>query len=489
MAIKFGTSGWRAVISEEFTFPNLRKVAYGVAGHVRDNPDFGFHSPDYLELFKGESAPLIPSVVVGCDTRYLSEEFARETAEVLAANGVKTYLSKEEVPTPVVAWAIRERRAVGGVTITASHNPPDYNGFKWSPFWGGPATPEITSDIERRLGFDHAVKSYPLERALREGMVEQVEFRTGYLKALGGLLDAKLLRRSGLKLGLDPLYGAARRYLRPFLEAQGLKPLAIHEERDVLFAGRAPDPSSENLEELRRLVLSKKLDLGLATDGDADRFGVIDAEGEWIAPNEVLGLVLDHLVRHRGMKGKVVRSVMTSHFVDAVAKSHGLEVRETPVGFKYIGNLLRSGQYLLGGEESGGLSIMGHVPEKDGMLACLLLAELVAAERKPLHKIRQELKKRVGWFQNVRINFRTQGLEQIRRIQDQLSLRPPLELAGGAVRRIDQTDGFKFILRDGSWVGFRISGTEPVVRLYVEAQDDKRLQKLIDAGKGLLKGA
>lgn len=487
MAIKFGTSGWRDIISEDFTFDNVRRVTQAVATHVRDNPEFGFHSPEYGAWVGALSGS--PVVVLGYDTRFLSEDFARETAEVLAANGVRTLFSTEEVPTPTVAWAVLAHKAVGGVTITASHNPPEWNGFKWTPWWGGPATPGVTQDLERRLAVAHAApKSIGFERAKSDGLVEPREFRTAYLKRLRELLEPGLFKKARLKVGADAMHGAARRYLRPALEGLGVDVVGLRETRDVLYGGLAPTPEGPALEPLRELVLKRKLDLGLACDGDADRFGIIDSAGDWVPPNEVLGLVVDHLVRHRGLKGKVARSVMTSHFVDAVAKSHGLTVRETPVGFKFIGELLRTGQYLLGGEESGGLSILGHVPEKDGILACLLVAELVAAERKPLAKIRAELRKRVGPITNLRLNMRSERAAELRQVLDRLRLRPPLELAGTSVWRIDQTDGFKFLFRDGSWLGLRPSGTEPLVRVYAEASDKKRLEKLVDSAKDILKG-
>lgn len=491
MSIRFGTSGWRAVVSEDFTFGNLRRLAHGVSAHVKDHPEFGFSSPDYRAQRKGSAQALeAPLVVVGYDPRFLSEDFAGEVSEVFAADGIRVILSDGETPTPAVAWAVRHWGAVGGVAITASHNAGHYNGFKWTPYWGGPATPAITDDIEGRLGATdhHAVRSMPMEKALREGWVRREDFREPYLKQLKVVLDVPALKRSGLKLGVDAMHGAARGYLRSFLERLGLKAWGLHEERDVLFGGRPPEPSPEALEELRALVLRRRLDLGLACDGDADRFGVLDAGGEWISANDCLGLVLHHLVKNRGLKGRVVRSVMTSHFVDAVAKFHGLEVRETMVGFKYIGEHLRAGGTLLGGEESGGLSIGGHVPEKDGILACLLLAELVAAERAPLSRIRERLFKKVGPFHNVRHNLRLDSLHEARRLQEALRLRPPTVLAGGSVWRIDQTDGFKFIFRDGSWLGLRTSGTEPVFRMYAEASNPKRLEALVEAGKKLLKG-
>ena len=232
----------------------------------------------------------------------------------------------------------------------------------------------------------------------------------------------------------------------------------------------------------------KRLDLGLACDGDGDRFGILDAGGEWVPANDVLGLALHHLVAHKGMKGGVARNLMTSHFVDAVAKQHGLRVRETPVGFRHVGDLLRSGDFILGGEESAGLSIGGHVPERDGILACLLMAELVACEGKPLAKIREALFKKVGAFHNTRVDFHLESTSDAKDLADRLALKPPLELAGGSVWRIDQTDGFKFILKDGRWLGLRLSGTEPVARLYAEASDAKGLQALIDDGKRIIRG-
>jgi len=488
--IKFGTAGWRGVISDELTFTNVRKVAHTISGYVKENPEFGVDSEEYKAHLAGAPRSPVPLVVVGYDTRFLSEEFAHEIAGVLASDGVKTFISAADLPTPALGWAITDRKAIGGVMVTASHNPAHYNGLKWMPFWGGAAPPSVTNDLERRIELvgQHAVKMMPVDRSLRESWIETVDFRAGYFKRLASLLDVAAIKKARLKVGVDAMHGSARNYLKPFLESLGVEVVGLHEERDVLFGGRDPDPTPESLQELAQTTIKRRLSLGLACDGDGDRFGLIDAGGQWISANDALALALEHLVVNRGLTGKVARSLMTSHFVDAVAKSHGLDTRETPVGFKFIGELLRTGQYLLGGEESGGLSIRGHVPDRDGLLACLLMLELVAVEKKPLSAVRARLFKKVGSFHNVRLNFKMERLREMIELEDRLRIKPPLDLAGGSVWRIDESDGFKFILRDGSWLGLRPAGTEPAFRVYAEAASPKRLDQLVAAGKKLLQG-
>ncbi|MDE2290713.1 MAG: phosphoglucomutase/phosphomannomutase family protein [Elusimicrobia bacterium] len=490
MAIRFGTSGWRAVFADEFTFNNVRRLVHCIAGHAKESADFGFPSKDYRQQAGQAGQGVAPTVVVGYDPRFQGEAFAAEAATVFAQDGVRVLLSKGDVPTPATAWAILENKAVGGVMITASHNPARYNGVKWSPYWAGPATPAVTEDIERRLGIlppgTPRVMAY--DRAARDGWIAETDFRPGYYKQLKSLLDPKALKNSRLKVGVDAMGGAARTYLRPFLDGLGLKTWGLREDRDVLFGGVSPEPAPEKLTELAALMKKEKLDLGLACDGDADRFGVLDRGGEWIPANEVLALALHHLVKNRGMSGGVARSLMTSHFVDAVAKGYGLRVRETPVGFKYIGDLLRGGEFVLGGEESAGLSIRGHVPEKDGLLAGLLMAELVAFEKKPLVKVRDELFRKFGSHHNTRLNYELEGPKLVRELNERLRVKPPTTLAGASVWRIDDSDGFKFILKDGRWLGLRFSGTEPVVRLYAEARDEKGLAAMVDEGKHILKG-
>ncbi len=489
--IKFGTSGWRGVISDEFTFANVRRVAHAAAGSVKESVDVGYNSDDYRQFLKGAAPSRVPTVVVGYDTRFQSEDFAREVAAVFAADGVRTLFSASDLPTPAAAWAVLAHKAVGGVMITASHNQSHYNGLKWMPYWGGAASPTVTGELERRVDLlgEHAVKTMPEERAVKESWFETVDFRKSYFDQLESLLDVKAIRKAKLSVAVDAMHGSGRLYLRPFLEERlGVTVAAIRENRDVLFGGASPEPSPEASAPLAELVKKGKLDLGLACDGDADRFGVIDAGGEWISPNDVIALAYEHLAARRGLKGKAARSVMTSHFVDAVAKSHGSETRETPVGFKFLGELLRTGQFLLAGEESGGLSIRGHVPEKDGILAGLLMLEMVACEGKTLTAVRERLHKKLGHFHNARVSQPVERVRQISELEGRLRAKPPLELAGGSVWRVDQSDGFKFILRDGSWLGLRSSGTESAFRLYAEASTPKRLHELLDAGRKLAQG-
>ncbi|PIU19454.1 MAG: phosphoglucomutase [Elusimicrobia bacterium CG08_land_8_20_14_0_20_59_10] len=491
--IKFGTSGWRAVIAEEFNLNNLRRVSHAAAEHVNEHKEYGFKGEEYLLNLKklGKQPPKTGTIIIGYDTRYLSEDFARNVAEAIAAESITAVVSNIEAPTPVVAWEVMRTNASGGVMLTASHNPPQYNGFKWTPYWGGPAIGEITNDLEARvqsLTNAEVEKHIPFEHGVSAGIIRVEDFHANYRKQLASLLDFSAIKKAGLKIAADSVHGAARTYLRPILEEAGASVIGLREERDVLFGGHSPDTDEENLAGLKAAVLKNKLHLGLACDGDADRYGVIDSDGTWIAPNLVLGLALEHLVKNRGMKGKVARSIMTSHFVDAVAKHYGLEVRETPVGFKHIGNLLRTGQYLIGGEESAGMSIMNHVPEKDGILACLLMAEMVAYERKPLRKILAELDKRHGKFITCRTNLRLDGSLNMEALVERLKVSPPLNLAGSSVWRIDHTDGFKFIMKDGSWLGLRPSGTEPVVRVYTEAFSPKNSAALNEAGRKIISG-
>ena len=491
--IKFGTSGWRAIIADEFNIQNLRRVAHSVAGHIKENMEYGFRGEEYLLNLKRSAGPKpkTPHVIIGYDTRYLSEDFAEITAEVFAAENISAIISDIDAPTPVVAWLVIKTKAVGGVMITASHNPAYYNGFKWTPYWGGPATPEITNDLEARINsltLAEVEKHIPFERGLSAGIIKREDFHTAYFKQLYSLLDDKAIKKAGLKVAVDSVNGTARTYLRPALEKLGAKTLGLREERDVFFGGHSPDTEAGNLSALSASVVKNKCHLGLACDGDADRFGIIDCDGAWISPNLVLGLALEHLVKNRGLKGKVARSVMTSHFVDSIAKYYNLEVRETAVGFKYIGNLLRTGHYLIGGEESGGLSIMNHVPEKDGLLACLLIAEMVAWEGKSIKRILADLNKKVGTFVNSRVNLRLGAEFHMESLLEKLKANPPLALAGGPVWRIDNTDGFKFILKDGSWLGLRPSGTEPLVRVYAEAPTKIKMETLLEAGKKIISG-
>ncbi|MCX7905100.1 MAG: hypothetical protein N2446_00165 [Elusimicrobiales bacterium] len=486
--IKFGTSGWRAKIAEHYTVANLRKIAVATALHIKNNRKYGYGGEEY-EFFlksKGRNKPPFPLVVVGYDTRFFSEIAARIVSEVFAYHGIHVVFSNIESPTPVVGWMVIELGAVGGVVITASHNPPEYNGFKWTPFWGGPASVEITRDIEEKI-FSitdlQAEKYIDFETAINNGIIKVVDFHENYFNQIKKIIDFKIIKTFKGSVVTDSIFGCARSYLRKIVESAGIKVKGIREERDVYFGGKAPDTDEENLSALKEIVVKEKHSLGIACDGDADRFGIITSNGKWLSPNIVLALCYYHLINNKKLKGGVVRSVMTTHMVDVIAKENGFDVRETPVGFKYIGELLRTGEYVIGGEESGGLSVRGHVPEKDGILACLLILELMAYERKELEKIIENLEKRYGKFYNMRINFKISDSTDITQIIAKLEKNPPLKIASKSVWRIDTTDGFKFILKDGDWLGLRPSGTEPVVRIYAESRSNDFLMKIIEEGK------
>ncbi len=470
--IKFGTSGWRGVIADDFTFGRVRAVTQAIADHIA------------AQGLKDKG------VVMGYDTRFLSERFALEAARVLAANGIRTFLSTRDVPTPVVAFEIIRRKAAGGINFTASHNPPEYNGLKFSPAWGGPALPETTRDIETRANAlldRNNIAVLPAEEARGKGLLDDADLRKAYLDDLRKKIDYDLIRKAKLKAAADLLYGTGRGYLDGALQEAGCAVTALHDHRNPLFGGHAPEPSEENLAELGAAMRKGRFDIGLSVDGDADRFGILDSDGTYLNPNQVLALVLDYLCRTRGWKGGAARSIATSHLVDAVAKKHGIEVYETGVGFKYIGDLLVQGKIIFGGEESAGMTIKDHVPEKDGILACMLTAELVARERKPLKDLLRRLYKEVGTILNQRINIRLTEENQAE-VHARLS-QPLTELDGLRVKGKKATaDGTKYMLEDDSWVLMRASGTEPVVRLYAESSSEEKLRELIEAGRKFILG-
>ena len=470
--IKFGTSGWRGIIADDFTVAKVRIVTQAIADHI---------------IAQGMKEK---GIVVGYDTRFMSERFAGEAVRVLAANSIHTYHSNRDVPTPAVSFEIIRRKTAGGINFTASHNPPEYNGLKFSPSWGGPALPETTKDIETKANAlldKNCVTPLSLPDAREKSFAEEVDLRKAYLDDIRKKTDFDTIRKSKLRVAVDLLYGTGRDYLDTALKEAGCAVTVLHGNRDTMFGGHAPDPSEENLSELSALMKKNKFEIGLAVDGDADRFGVLDVDGSYINPNQILALVLDYLCRTRGWKGGAARSIATSHLIDAVAKKHGIEVYETGVGFKYIGDLLVQGKIIFGGEESAGMTIKDHVPEKDGILACLMVTEMVAREKKSVKELLKRLYKETGPILNERVNIHL--TEQNRKsVGDRLS-QPLNELGGLRVKGKKTTaDGTKYMLEDDSWVLMRASGTEPVVRVYVESSSDAKIKDLVEAGKRFILG-
>jgi phosphoglucomutase len=458
--IHFGTSGWRGIIAEDFTFPGVRRACAAIAAHV---------------FARNKN----PALIVGYDRRFFSEEFARAAASVLHAKGCRVLLCDGATPTPVIAHAILHNGLDGGVNITASHNPASYNGLKFSGPEGGPALPEATRDIERRAATltDEAAAHYE-----GESNFETIDSRGPYFEQLRKMVRFDVLKKAQGSFVCDALHGCGAGWLDRILNESGIAATTIRANRDVLFDGTGPDPSEENLAPLKASVLANKALAGLATDGDADRFGILDRDGSFISPNHILGLLFDYLLETRGGKRGFSRSVATTHLIDAVAHLHGVPAYETPVGIKYLGPLLRDDKIAAGGEESSGLTIRGHVPEKDGILACLLVAEMIAARRAPLAGQLKDLFRRVGReYRPVRMNLHLEDDAQARiveRLQGDFK-----EFAGRRVATVNRKDGLKLIFDDGEWILMRPSGTEPLIRVYTEAGSLVESEKLAEEAR------
>lgn len=461
MGITFGTSGWRAIIADEFTFANVRLVTRAIASVLNEERQGG-------------------AAIIGYDTRFLSERFAAECAAEFARLGFESHLTTRETPTPVISYAIRSLAARGAVNFTASHNPPQYNGMKFSTSDGAPALPEITKRIEQRIGELQGQADAPSSSKAAEPTA--LDPREGYLQDVATKIKFDRIAKANLRLAYDPLWGTGRGYLDEALRRHGCDVTLVHDYRDVLFGGHAPEPSPKTLAQMRELVLEKKLALGLATDGDADRFGFIDRDGTFFNANHLLVLAFDYLCESRpDWAGGIARSVATTHLLDRVAARHNRLVYETPVGFKFIGELVIADKIIMGGEESAGMTVKGHYPEKDGILACLLVTEMVAARGVSLREMLEEIFRKDGALYSERVGIKlTPEVKQ--RLQARLAAEDPSQIGGRRVASINRTDGVKYIFDDGSWLLLRLSGTEPVVRCYAETNSREDLEVLLETG-------
>jgi alpha-D-glucose phosphate-specific phosphoglucomutase len=444
-------------MAEEFTFANVRRAVSGIARYVKSERSHGAR------------------VIVGRDPRFLGETFCSMAADILASYGITPLVITEAAPTPAISYAVIHEKSDGAINFTASHNPPEYNGIKFSTPDGAPALPEVTRQIETQI----AAEGTPVNgnKATAQGL----DVKPAYLARLREVVDLSAIRKAGLRVVFDPLWGAARGYSDALLGEAGVQVETVHDYRDVLFGGHAPEPDDHLLEPMREKMREMKAHIGIATDGDADRFGIVDEDGTFLQPNYVIAILFDYLVESRGWKNGVGKSVATTNMINALAKHHGVELHETPVGFKYIGELIKQDKIVIGGEESAGLSIRNHVPEKDGIIAGLLCCEAVAKRGKSLSSQLKELFAEVGSFYPLRENFRLTA-EVKGKFTEKLRVDPE-NFSGQRVREAVRKDGLKLVLDDGSWVCYRLSGTEPVVRVYSEAGSEQALSKLSAAAK------
>lgn len=470
MSIHFGTDGWRAVIADTFTFENVRLVAQAVADTIN-------------EEYTGQGQP---EVVVGYDTRFLSDRFAMETAAVLAANDIVAWLTRTDAPTPAISYNVKDKGAAAGIVITASHNPPRYNGFKLKSSYGGSATPEACAKVEQQLhkmqqeGRTARIIDY--DKALDMGCIRRFDPSWIYYQHLCEFVNVDKISERELNIVVDSMWGSGRGAFSSMLSRTRSH---ITEIRNVLnpgFGGIHPEPIQRYLNDLVAAVQRQQADVGLATDGDADRIGAVDGQGNFVDPHHVFALTLRHLVENKGLRGDVVKTVSTTFMIDTLCEKYGLKLYETPVGFNHIADLMEKNDVLIGGEESGGISIRGHIPEGDGILMGLMLLEVMAQSRAPLHEIIADLQRNFGPAHYGRIDSRLAKQLPKKQVVSWLVDNAPSQLAGETVTRVDTLDGVKFYLADHSWLLIRPSGTEPVLRVYAEARSQEAMKAMLEAG-------
>jgi phosphomannomutase len=463
--IKFGTDGWRARIAEDFTFANVEAVTQALVDYLRTQNAGG-------EL----------RTVVGYDRRFASELFARRAAEVFAGNGVAVDLFAIDVPTPLVSFEVKRRGLDGGVMITASHNPPDFNGFKFKAPYGGSATPAITDQIEKLLGAT-APRRLPFDEAQRQGLANVIEADGDYRSHVESLVAINDIRGADALVIADPMHGTGGRWIESMLAGGKIRVETIRADRDPLFGGVLPEPMPWSLELTSRVIRERGALMALVTDGDADRVGAMDERGEYVNTHQILIILLLHLVRRKGWKGSVARTFSQSVIVRRIAESYGFRLFETPIGFKHIGEIMLdpANDFLVGGEESGGIGVRGHIPERDGILNCLLLLEAVLAAGKKPSEIVRDIWREFGEFHFERRDLHL-PIEAGQKLVSDLRENTPDSLAGDKIVNVATLDGTKLIFEDDSWILFRQSGTEPLLRIYCEATSVEKMTKMVDDG-------
>ncbi|MCI0625421.1 MAG: phosphoglucomutase/phosphomannomutase family protein [Acidobacteria bacterium] len=463
--IKFGTDGWRAVIARDFTFANVEVVTQAIA--------------DYMESQK----PACREVLIGFDCRFMARQFAHRVADVLAGNAFQAELLDRPFPTPYVSYEVKRRSLAGGVMVTASHNPPEFCGIKFKAPFGGSATPAIVKEIENRLH-----QTAPRRTAAgHAGAIQEVAPRQEYFDHVKSLVDFGVIRKAKPQVVADAMHGAAQNLLEQILGAYGITCFTIRDHPDPLFGGIFPEPMEENLGALRTAILDKRASIGLATDGDADRLGAMDGEGNYVNTHQILALLILYLVRQRGWKGKVVKTVSQSVMIERICQKLGLECTIVPIGFKNIADLMLHEDILIGGEESGGVGIKNHIPERDGILISLLMLEAFAHGGHTLKEEIERLWKEFGEFHFKRRDLHVPlefGMSLVQRLRDD----PPAQFSSLALQRVDSLDGTKLIFTDESWILFRQSGTEPLLRIYCEAGTLEQVRRMMKKGEELARG-
>jgi alpha-D-glucose phosphate-specific phosphoglucomutase len=477
MSIRFGTDGWRAVISDTFTFNNLRLVAQAIADYVRHD---GGNGRD-------------PEVIIGFDTRFLSDRYAAEVARVMAGNGIVAWLTRADAPTPAISYSVVHKHAAAGIMISASHNPPRYNGIKLKASYGGAASPQQARRVEHYLEEAEAQARGPnimdYQRALDQDLIRRFDPVWGYYEHLGRLIDLDTISLGELRIVADAMYGSGRGCIGEMLARTRCQVHEIRGEMNPGFGGIHPEPIAKYLNALVAAMQAYHADVGLATDGDADRIGAMDAQGNFVDPHHIFALALRYLVEKRGWSGMVVKTVSTTMMVDRLAARYGLELVETPVGFNHIADHMLQGTVLIGGEESGGLSIKGHIPEGDGILMGLLLLEIMAEARVPLHELIADIQQVAGPACYARTDLRLHRPVNKKEMVTRLIDGAPNSIGGLAIREVDALDGVKYRLDGDGWLLIRPSGTEPVLRVYAEAPDEDGVRTLLSYGEQIAESA
>ncbi len=465
--IKFGTDGWRSLVAEDFTFPNVRAVTQGVASYIKKHPAAGRKK----------------AVIVGYDTRPLGDRFAEVVSEVFAGNGFQVLLTRTPMPTPAISFAIREFQLQGGIAVTASHNPFTYNGLKFKPFYAGPAEPEMTQWIEKRL-FKEKAGRVPFQEGLSSGKILPIDLKSKYLSFLRRYVKWPVIKKARFRVAYESMHGAGQDLLQQLLQETQIEVIAVSHRAGLVSSHYRPEPVGEHLKELSQTVRQDRCDVGMATDGDADRLGLVGPDGQFVSAQETMALLLWHLLEDRKWRGMVVSTISASNILDALTGHYRVPFRRTPVGFKHIARLIRSEDVLFGGEESGGFGFRGCVPERDGLLAGLLILEMIAMRGKGLAVILQQMRAQFGHWRFERADLELEKPLPVEKLQAWAkSSHAALQRLFGAGVEAQTLDGLKLVMDDRSWLLLRPSGTEPLLRVYAEAQSPARLKELLKKGR------